>query len=255
MKIVNKLPGLLLILIFFNSAYADNKGSSMEELFSLSNLAYMDGRYEEAIKGYEKMIKKGLINPHVYYNLGNAYVKAGKGGLALLNYEKSLELAPRNEDAKYNLSLVREQLALSGPSIDASPPWEGLKGLINFAQSAKLTFFFYTALFLTFSAMLLAKDENLRLKLKKAGTALVAATLVSAAIASYELYRQESLEKGIIIAATTGLYEVPLEQGNPEIEINEGVKVTLLASDNEWLKVSTPDGFVGWVKIDTVGII
>jgi len=253
--IMKKAICLLFVLLFFNEAHAGNEGASTEELYSLSNLAYMDGRYEEAIKGYKKMINKGLINPDVYYNLGNAYVKDGKGGYALLNYEKSLELSPGSDDVKYNLSLVREELGLSDPSIDASPPWEGIAGIITFSQSASLSIFFYVLLFLAFTAMLFAGDESRRMKLRKAGTTLTIITLICAAIASYELYRQESLDKGIVLASRAELYEVPLDQGNPEIGINEGVKVTILSSQKKWYKVSSPNGLVGWVKVDTVGVI
>ncbi|MDH3973468.1 MAG: tetratricopeptide repeat protein [Deltaproteobacteria bacterium] len=255
MKIMKKALCALCLLLFTGEAYAGNEGASTEELFSLSNLAYMDGRYDEAIKGYKKMINKGIINPDVYYNLGNAYVKTGEGGYALLNYEKSLELSPGSEDVEYNLSLVKEQLSLTDPSIDASAPWEGIAGIITFARSADLTLFFYIVLFILFSAMLLTGDENRRLKLKKAGTLFTFAALILAAIASYELFRQESLNKGIIVGGKAELYEVPMAQGTPQVEINEGVKVSILASDKQWFKVSTPGGLVGWVSAERVGVI
>ncbi len=46
------------------------------------------------------------------FNLGNRYARAGKTGLAVLNYERASLLAPDDPDIEANLELVRRSVAL-----------------------------------------------------------------------------------------------------------------------------------------------
>ena len=50
------------------------------------------------------------------YNLGNAYARAGKPGMAVLNYERASLLAPNDPDIEANLRAVREPLHLRSES-------------------------------------------------------------------------------------------------------------------------------------------
>src|SRR5271170_1776891 len=74
------------------------------------------------------------------YNLGNAYARAGKPGMAVLNYERASLLAPNDPDVEANLRLVRESSHLPSESRNwlgravalASPTilsWIGVLGL------------------------------------------------------------------------------------------------------------------------------
>ena len=72
-----------------------------------TNQAYLEGRYEEAAGGYEALLAKGHLNGHVFFNLGNAYVRLGELGRAILNYRKASLLLPRDGDLKANLQYAR----------------------------------------------------------------------------------------------------------------------------------------------------
>ena len=63
--------------------------------------------YEQAAELYQQVIDAGLVAPELYYNLGNAYFKQHNIPMAILNYERALQLDPGNEDIKYNLELAR----------------------------------------------------------------------------------------------------------------------------------------------------
>jgi tetratricopeptide (TPR) repeat protein len=47
---------------------------------------------------------------NVYDSLGEAYMKSGQIELAIENYNKSLKINPRNENARYMLSKLRENI-------------------------------------------------------------------------------------------------------------------------------------------------
>src|SRR6266481_3977785 len=75
------------------------------------------------------------------YNLGNAYARGGKPGLAVLNYERARLLEPNDPDLDANLRHVREASGLPPESRSrferlagfASPrilAWVGVLGLV-----------------------------------------------------------------------------------------------------------------------------
>jgi hypothetical protein len=73
--------------------------------------AFAAQRYPEAIAAYERAVAGGLRHPAVFYNLANAYFRAGQVGRAVLWYERALRLEPDFGDASYNLDVARETVA------------------------------------------------------------------------------------------------------------------------------------------------
>src|SRR3954463_15348936 len=64
------------------------------------------------------------------YNLANSYARAGKPGLAVLNYERAALLAPNDPDIRANLDYVR-----TTAQVPTDPPtW-----FTSFAQAANPT--------------------------------------------------------------------------------------------------------------------
>ena len=80
------------------------------EVFTQGNRHYDAGEYEAAIESYSTLVQRGVVDAHLYYNLGNAYYKAGMLGPAMLFYERAARLAPRDEDIAENRGLLRSLL-------------------------------------------------------------------------------------------------------------------------------------------------
>jgi len=97
---------LLLVVTFQLSALSFELACAQgpDELFLQANKQYEAGSYSSAINSYEDLLSKGLRSAQLFYNLGNAYFKAGKPGPAILNYERARVLDPRDEDMKFNLN-------------------------------------------------------------------------------------------------------------------------------------------------------
>jgi CubicO group peptidase (beta-lactamase class C family) len=62
---------------------------------------------DDAIKVFQRNVQEYPESSNVYDSLGEAYAAAGKKELAIENYEKSLKLDPKNENAKERLKKLR----------------------------------------------------------------------------------------------------------------------------------------------------
>src|ERR1700704_5748320 len=68
--------------------------------------------------------RSGYSAPELY-NLANSYARAGKPGLAVLNYERARLLEPEDADIEANLRRVRE---MSGLAPEARNVFERMAG-------------------------------------------------------------------------------------------------------------------------------
>ena len=68
----------------------------------LNQLGYMllgDGQVQDAILVFERTTQEYPQSANAYDSLGEAYMKAGQKDLAIVNYKKSLQLDPGNQNA------------------------------------------------------------------------------------------------------------------------------------------------------------
>src|SRR5437879_6303877 len=77
--------------------------------FAKANRDFAQGHFKEAISGYEALIRDGQWSANVFYDLGNAYFRAGDFGRAILNYERALALAQHHPEATANLQIARDE--------------------------------------------------------------------------------------------------------------------------------------------------
>ena len=83
-------------------------GDNASALFIRANGLYGDARYAEAAAAYEQILAGGVESGAVQFNLGNAHLKAGDVGRAILAYERASRLTPADPDLLANLRFARE---------------------------------------------------------------------------------------------------------------------------------------------------
>jgi len=79
---------------------------------ALNQLGYtllFSGHEKEAITVFQRNVQEFPQSSNVYDSLGEAYMKVGEKALAITNYEKSLELDPKNQNAVEQLKKLRAQ--------------------------------------------------------------------------------------------------------------------------------------------------
>jgi CubicO group peptidase (beta-lactamase class C family)/predicted transcriptional regulator YdeE len=78
---------------------------------TLNILGYMllyGGREADGLRVFQKNVEEYPKSSNVYDSLGEAYMKVGQKDQAIQNYEKSLELNPKNENAVKQLQKLKE---------------------------------------------------------------------------------------------------------------------------------------------------
>ena len=95
------LVAALLGLLGGRAAFAADENG-----FVRGNGLFAAGKYPEAAAAYEEQVHHGDDSANLFYNLGNAYYRAGQRGRAILNYQRALQLEASHAEAAANLAFI-----------------------------------------------------------------------------------------------------------------------------------------------------
>lgn len=104
--------------------HADEKAERQQvflRFITLFDAAKNPDEFRESAKVLESMVADGVSNGAIFYNLGNAYYRAGEFGRAILNYRKAKPYRPR--DTLLEANLQQALLASPGKLPEAARPW------------------------------------------------------------------------------------------------------------------------------------
>ena len=220
--------------------------------------AYARGNYQEAIKGYESLLKQGA-SAEIYYNLGNAYYRTENITRAVLNYERALLLSPGDGDIRFNLQIARSK------TIDKIVPESEMffvtwyRSLVNimsvdgWGRMALVSLALVIVLFLVylFSA---------RVWMQKVGFFGGGALLVVFALSNIFAWQQSQnllYRKGaIVVAPSVTVKSTPAQNGTDLFILHEGTKVVITdGSMKDWREIRLADGKKGWLESKKIELI
>ena len=108
--LVSKIKGTAAALARYDNLKQSKDGASQIHEAVLNNLGYrllFSGKEQDAILVFRKNVSEYPQSSNVYDSLGEAYMKAGQKDLAIQDYEKSLQLDPKNNNAVEQLKKLR----------------------------------------------------------------------------------------------------------------------------------------------------
>lgn len=231
---------------------------SPEDVFRTAEELYSGGRYAEAAEQYEILVGQGVLDGSVCYNLGNAYFKSGRLGLAILNFERALEQMPGDADTKANLEFANTLITdvVEGPDLPAYVAWlVDLYRVMDPSFSALLLSISFLVGGAAVSVLILGRWPFLR---APAIYVLVFSSVLALVCAGVLAGKTRSSSDGVDAIVLVSMSDVRSGPGetNPQlVEIHEGLKVTILGSREGWLQVSLPNGVTGWLREDHVEAI
>ncbi|MDY5637881.1 MAG: tetratricopeptide repeat protein [Parabacteroides sp.] len=212
--------------------------------------AYAKEDYTQAIELYESILKSYGESAMVYYNLGNAYYKAGKVAPAILNYERALLLNPGDSDTRFNLQVARQK------TVDKIEPigeffltrWIGT---VEDVYSADGWAKWGVASFVLFIGCLVLFFFSKWIRLKKigffAGICFLLISLVANLFADSQQDKLLHRADAIVFASTVTVKSSPDASGTDLFILHEGTKVTIKSTLGEWSEIQLEDGNVGWM--------
>lgn len=225
-------------------------GEGARELFARGNSAYEAGRLEEALAAYQQVLAQGDESPELYYNLGNAQLKTGHLGPAILSYRRALRLRPGLADARANLEFARRRTADSQTRLNDDPfPW--MTRLRPGADRAALDF----VLVLNVAALLFAARRLWRgapgFLGPLTGVAFGLAALLAVGVFVERRIETQSRE-GVILDAAADVRTGPGAENTVAFVVHEGTEVSVLRTNGGWTEISLSPELKGWVAASAV---
>ncbi len=226
-------PSLEASLKFQEARELFEKASAPDEFLAAANL-------------YEQIADQGICSGALFYNLGNAYMQAGRTGHAIAAYRQAKRFRPRDPFLDANLKYALGHKTQQGNGRDLVEyllfwqDWLSYPEKLLFVVSAGgfSLLIWLTSLFWR-GAVFLRRLKPLVLLL----------TLLLVLSAGFDFYRHDLVRHGVVIknelvarkGTSTG-YEAAFTEPLPE-----GTEFRMLEKREEWLLIRLARGHEGWI--------
>ena len=239
-----------LFILLWNTALVHAE-DFMNEVARANDL-YASNNYLQAADSYESLRERGFNNGHLYYNLGNTYIRLGKIGPAILNYIRAQKLIPRDENLQANLNYAIQQ---TRDKIMPPPPdtlatlffWVSdlsVNENINFALAINLTFW------LILTAWFYFRTDFLRL----VRNSILFSLLLAFVAIGVKLHLESSSRTGVVLVKTVSV-KSGLDASNITLfELHEGALVNITDERQGWVEVQLDSKKKGWIPKDSLEV-
>jgi tetratricopeptide (TPR) repeat protein len=247
------LPACLLALLLAGGV-APLHASTPGELFEQANDAYEKKRFDEAVSSYETILKYGVADPRVLYNLGNAYFMLGKLAPAILNYERALRIDPADADTRENLELARSRIRDRVLEPDAPFPVQALQQVLDAISPNAMAWIvlgFWVLVTSLAALLLVARDAMRRRLLVYSLLAGGLCALLAAGGLAFKVH-QAMAREAIVMLDRVDVRSGPGEDNTVLFTVHEGTSLELRNRLDGWFQVSLPNALSGWVAAASV---
>lgn len=258
-KTLSKTAMLAVLLVILPFAAEAQTDSYVDSLWNSANQAYVEGRWSDAVAGYEMISGMGLESAALYCNAGDACFKAGNVPMAILYYERALKLDPSYSDARYNLELLNSTIQ---DRIDVVPEfilkvWARDVCYIMDSDAWAVSFLVLLALTLGLVLLFLLAPTAAG---RRAGffTGIVTLLLAVSSLC-FSIWQKNdymSADEAVVMRPVASVKSSPSVEASKDLFIlHEGTKVRIIDTVGDWNNISLSDGRQGWLQSGDLEII
>lgn len=239
--------GILTLVVATGCGGAGSLRAAEESAFTKANQAYSEGRFQEAVDGYQSVVESGHWSANLFYDLGNAWFRLGDFGKAILNYERALALDPHHPEASANLRLARDEGRALELRKDRIERYLAMATPTQYSIAASVAFW----------VMLFGGTRLVLSRRRSAGQiALIALAVLVCALSIWALYTLEHGAHGRALAIVTGKdIEARLataDSASSILTLPAGSEVKVLSERGEWVYAALPNDQRGWIPARAV---
>jgi tetratricopeptide (TPR) repeat protein len=210
--------------------------------FAKANQDYAQSNFKEAISGYETLVRAGQWSANVFYNLGNAYFRAGDFGRAILNYERALALERHHPEATANLHIARDEAR----ALEMQQSWPE-----RHLQFASINQYIITATLAFWVGLFCVVGLIFARRRSAAIIALLIFSLLVFVIAIFAVYELDHGSKGRSLAIVTGkdvqARLATADTANSVLALPPGSEVKIISTRGDWAYAALPNNLRGWI--------
>lgn len=229
-----------------------------EEQWGRANTLYTAGDYNGAVAAYDSIVNEGLVSTRLFYNLANAYFKAGKLGEAILYYNKAAKLDPNDEDVAYNMayaqSFVKDKIE-SVPTSGVARVTAAVGDVMSPDGWGVVSLVMLGLALLCASLYLLLVRRSARKASFVCAVVFVVLTLVSVAYGAAERRALLSDGEAIVLSSAAAVKSSPERSSKDIFILHEGTKVEVLDEFGSWREIRIADGNKGWIQSSAIEVI
>jgi len=234
---------LVLAVLPMSIANGANEITSFDE----ANKLYEQGKFTEAASAYQKVLQSGHASAAVYYNLGNAFFKAGRMGQAVAAYRQAEQISPRDPDLRANLQFARNQI--QGPTLSI-PAWQRWLGKLSLNE---WTWLAVGTVWLWFLLLVVQQCRAaLKPALKLYVLTLGLGSLLVCACLGIALRQTRFMPAAIVIVRDATVRQGPLDESQTAFTVHDGAELRVLDRKDDWLQVTADPRRIGWVRSNQV---
>lgn len=235
---------------------------SAGESFSKGLSAYNQKQYEEARSQFSEALKENPQNVAVMLNLALSFYQLGQKGMALGYLSKAVKLDPAFQEAVTAIEFVKKDL-----KSNAVPSKESTYEYFNKTIASQISLnmvLFFAAFTLLFSGFLgirylanrkKAHDEELDSPdFPVVGVVFLVLFLFSGLVGAAKIHEAYT-PRAIVLADSTSIKLTPGQEQADLFVLNEGSEVLVGQIQNDWVQVTYPGSYTGWVLKEKIFLI
>jgi len=226
----------------------------VRDVFRSSKAFYDSGNYVKAIAGMTDIANAGFESGELYYNLGNCYLKKDEIGKAILFYEAAKRFIPRDSALAANEKYARSGMKQQDPASRKAALLRLTEEAFEYLTLGELLFLFDVTYYLMAACIILFLFvRRFRSYFMTAAVLFLCGMLFLAIPVNGKTKDSGSL--AVVVVPVTDARLEPAEEGDIVFPLYGGMKVYILKTAKNWLKIKRLDDKVAWVKRDSVELI